>query len=248
MKTIITVDYLQKELIEVRKLQDFASSAGDAEGYARLCGQFILLERLIEKSIHVEQHSNLNYEVLLSNCRTQIEFMYNLFLENGYFPSECSSALIAIEQIDKALKIKNHDKDDNFYCQIFNNDGMMTNDEKCVKQCEKCRWYQYTEVNQILQDIVNKQQPEIEDLKHENEVLHNEIEVRQAKLKGLAIEYEKLRTNFGYIESALLVSDAENDKLKQQSEYWEKEANYWRQCFDPIEPDVKPIRPKANHL
>lgn len=44
----VTVDSLEKQLIEVVKLQDFASSTGDSEGYMRLCGQFVLLERLID--------------------------------------------------------------------------------------------------------------------------------------------------------------------------------------------------------
>lgn len=40
---------LLNELKEIPKLQDFASGAGDSEGYARLCGQEILLKRLIER-------------------------------------------------------------------------------------------------------------------------------------------------------------------------------------------------------
>lgn len=40
---------LESELKEIPKLQDFASGHGDAEGYARICGQKVLLERLIDK-------------------------------------------------------------------------------------------------------------------------------------------------------------------------------------------------------
>jgi hypothetical protein len=39
----VTVDDLEKELTEISKLQDFASSTGDGEGYLRLCGQFIVV-------------------------------------------------------------------------------------------------------------------------------------------------------------------------------------------------------------
>ena len=47
------MNYLQEfedEMKEIPKLKDFASEHGDAQGYARLCGQEILLERLIKKT------------------------------------------------------------------------------------------------------------------------------------------------------------------------------------------------------
>ena len=40
---------IESELKEIPKLQDFASGHGDAEGYARVCGQEVLLKRLFEK-------------------------------------------------------------------------------------------------------------------------------------------------------------------------------------------------------
>jgi len=43
------VRLIESELKEIPKLQDFASGHGDAEGYARVCGQDVLLKRLYEK-------------------------------------------------------------------------------------------------------------------------------------------------------------------------------------------------------
>lgn len=40
---------IEKELAEIPKLQDFASRQGDAEGYAQLCGQLVVLNRLLKK-------------------------------------------------------------------------------------------------------------------------------------------------------------------------------------------------------
>jgi hypothetical protein len=51
---------LNTEMEEVRKLQDFASGTGDAQGYARLCGQLVLLERLIKKSLTGSTHNTVN--------------------------------------------------------------------------------------------------------------------------------------------------------------------------------------------
>jgi len=46
----LPVDILVSELREIPKLKDFASGHSDSQGYARLCGQEILLERLIKKA------------------------------------------------------------------------------------------------------------------------------------------------------------------------------------------------------
>lgn len=46
----LPVVILEAEMKEIPKLKDFASGHGDAQGYARLCGQEILLTRLIKKA------------------------------------------------------------------------------------------------------------------------------------------------------------------------------------------------------
>ncbi|MBL7842899.1 MAG: hypothetical protein JNK44_03480 [Cyclobacteriaceae bacterium] len=48
-KTKWFINEIEKELREIPKLQDFASSSGDAQGYARICGQQTILERLKQK-------------------------------------------------------------------------------------------------------------------------------------------------------------------------------------------------------
>jgi hypothetical protein len=45
----LPISVLVDQLNELPKLKDFASRAGDAQGYARLCGQQVLLERLIKR-------------------------------------------------------------------------------------------------------------------------------------------------------------------------------------------------------
>lgn len=40
---------IESEINLIPKLKDFASSHGDAKGYAMACGQEVLLERLIKK-------------------------------------------------------------------------------------------------------------------------------------------------------------------------------------------------------
>lgn len=45
----IIIDWCKKEMIEIEKRKDFASGAGDAEGYARNCGQSVLIERILKQ-------------------------------------------------------------------------------------------------------------------------------------------------------------------------------------------------------
>lgn len=43
------LDIIEHEIKELPKLKDFASGSGDSEGYMRLCGQEVILERLLKK-------------------------------------------------------------------------------------------------------------------------------------------------------------------------------------------------------
>ena len=46
----LPISVLLAEMNELPKLKDFASRNGDAQGYARLCGQEVLLQRLIKRA------------------------------------------------------------------------------------------------------------------------------------------------------------------------------------------------------
>lgn len=49
------IEAIESELKEVPKIQDFASGHGDAQGYARACGQEVMLKRLIAKFSRILQ-------------------------------------------------------------------------------------------------------------------------------------------------------------------------------------------------
>lgn len=108
-----------------------------------------------------------------------------------------------------------------------------------IEEYRKLHFFYRAQTEEV--DTLYQNKEHLQKRYEDESMFRNEAE---AKLKGLAIEYETLRTNCGYIEAALLVSDAENEKLKQRAEYWEKEAMYWQQCCDPITPENALQRPQ----
>lgn len=94
---------------------------------------------------------------------SQYKEVMNLLNEKDDRIQELESMLHELKQYDIGEVLPYHTVDrlnnvrvtssDNFYCKSFTEDGMLSDDEKCVSQCQKCKAIEAPPVNQTIEYV-----------------------------------------------------------------------------------------------
>jgi hypothetical protein len=112
--------------------------------YGRNLSDFLLPDQIafIEKAMEEYAQQKLNIASVVRGCQCETRIgetnvwccnQCGLPCEDGWLPTNYAlgSRTVADGAVGKGVS-------GGWYCKVFNEDGMMTDDEKCKSQCEKC--------------------------------------------------------------------------------------------------------------